>query len=172
MRLPTVIILAVIGLSPASALANECALIEGGIERLACFDEMFPRPEPDVVESTSPRGDWTVRIETSAMTDETNVYLRLESEQPVYCSWSNGNTVTLVLRCKENTTSAIFSTGCHMTSSRYNDYGDITYRLDDEAPRVKAFTESTNNRSLGLWRGGEAIPFIRDMLGNDSYSCV
>ncbi len=157
----------VIGVSPTSVQANECSLIEDGIERLACFDRQFPRPQSELVDATPVNGDWVVSVETSAMTDETNVYLRLESEQPVYCSWSSGNPVTLLLRCRENTTSAIFSTGCHMTSSRYNNYGDVTYRLDDEAPRVKGFTESTNNRSLGLWRGGQAIPFIREMLDNE-----
>lgn len=54
-----------------------------------------------------------------------------------------------------------------MTSSRYNDYGDVTYRLDDAPARTKGFTESTNNRSLGLWRGNQAIPFAKEMLDHD-----
>lgn len=151
---------------PFSAVANECSLIENGIERLACFDEMFPRQDAGVEEMATTTGNWEVRIETSAMTDDTDVYLTVESEDPVYCSWSRGERVTLMLRCQENTTSVIFITGCHMTSSRYNDYGDVTYRLDNEEPLVRGFEESTNNRALGLWRGAQAIPFIRAMLDN------
>lgn len=149
-----------------TAEANECSFIENGIERLACFDEMFPRPDAEVEERSAETGEWSIRSETSAMTDDTDVYLTVESMDPIYCSWNRGERVTLMLRCQENTTSIIFITGCHMTSSRYNDYGDVTYRLDDEDPQVRGFEESTNNRALGLWRGAQAIPFIRAMLDN------
>ena len=100
------------------------------------------------------------------MTDDTNVFMFLDSNEPVNCGGNNGNPVSLVVRCMENTTSVYFSTGCHMTSSRYNSYGDVTYRLDEQKAKTKGFQDSTNNKSLGLWRGGSAIPFIKQMLNN------
>ncbi|WP_405048312.1 type VI secretion system-associated protein TagO [[Roseibacterium] beibuensis] len=150
----------------SSVAAHECSDISADVERLECFDLAFPASE--VSETGPERGSqWTVQSETSAMTDETSVFLSVRSENPVTCSWNRGGYPVLFVRCLENTTSIIFSTDCHMTSSRYNNYGDVTYRLDNEEPRTRGFTESTNNRSLGLWSGGEAIPFIRAMLDNE-----
>ena len=65
----------------------------------------------------------------------------------------------------DNATALIINTECHMTSSDYNDYGDVTYRLDDQPARTVGMVESTNNRALGLWSGGRAIPLVKQMLG-------
>ncbi|PVH30363.1 type VI secretion system-associated protein TagO [Pararhodobacter oceanensis] len=150
-----------------AANANECLAIDDDAERLVCFDALFDEEQPNQLAEAPPESDWVVRVQTSEMTDETNVYMTVRSTDVVSCSWARGQPVTLMLRCQEDTTSIIFQTGCHMTSSRYNDYGDVVYRLDSERPRTRGFVESTNNRSLGLWSGGTAIPFIRAMLGKD-----
>lgn len=65
----------------------------------------------------------------------------------------------------ENTTALFFATHCHMTSSRYNDYGDIEYRLDRDPAGVVSANESTDSSSLGLWSGARSIPFIKGMFG-------
>jgi len=101
------------------------------------------------------------------MTDQTNVYLTVTSDTPVHCTWGGG-TLTLTARCFENTTSLIISGDCHMTSSPYHDWGHVTYRLDDASPATWRMDAATNNRALGLWSGGQAIPQIRRMLGADT----
>ena len=69
----------------------------------------------------------------------------------------------------ENTTSVYITTsGCHLASSEYNDYGHVTYRIDHEPAETRGFSESTDNRALGLWSGGEAIPFIKSMFGRNN----
>lgn len=55
-----------------------------------------------------------------------------------------------------------------MVSSEYNDYGDVTYRIDENPSKSIAMDESTDNRALGLWSGGQAIPFIKQMLGGQT----
>ena len=45
--------------------------------------------------------------------------------------------------------------------------GRITYRLDSEDAARHTFRESNDNQALGLWSGGQAIPFIKGMLGHD-----
>lgn len=153
---------------PSFALASgqECISMPNDLDRLACYDREFGRsPAVTNIETVT---EWNVRIETSKMTDETSVFMSLESKEEVSCGYSRGGAVTLVVRCLENTTSMIFSTDCHMTSSKYNDYGDVTYRLDDDPAKVKGFIESTNNRSLGLWSGGSSIPVIKSMFGKNS----
>ncbi|MFK4823175.1 type VI secretion system-associated protein TagO, partial [Paenochrobactrum sp. BZR 588] len=64
-------------------------------------------------------------------------------------------------------TSLYINTGCHMTSSDYNDYGDVTYRLDSDKARKVGMAESTDNKALGLWSGGKSIPVIKQMLSKD-----
>ena len=101
------------------------------------------------------------------MTDDTNVFLTVESDTPVQCSFGGGH-LRLVARCRENTTSLIISGDCHMTSSAYNNSGAVTYRLDDASPATWQMDAATNSRALGLWRGGQSIPQIQRMLGKDT----
>lgn len=148
----------------AQSEISKCLALDNDLDRLACYDlEAGRTPVTQEIETES---EWQTRLETSAMTDQTNVYMSLLSEEVVNCGWETQKT-TLLVRCRENTTSVIFSTGCHMTSSDYSNYGDVTYRLDDGLAQTIGFRESTNNRSLGLWRGAKAIPFAKEMLGKD-----
>lgn len=148
----------------AQAATSACLTIENDLDRLACYDlEAGRTPATQDIQTES---QWQTRLETSAMTDQTNVYMNLESEEVVNCGWATQK-IVLIVRCRENTTSVIFSTGCHMTSSDYSNYGDVTYRVDDAPAQTTAFRESTNNRSLGLWRGGQAIPFVKALFGKE-----
>ena len=70
-----------------------------------------------------------------------------------------------LVACLGNVTSVAFETGCFMTSSRYRNYGDVTYRIDGGSPRVAAMVAGRDDRSLGYWSGDVAIPFVRDLLG-------
>lgn len=152
---------------PAIASAQtDCRSIEADLDRLACYDRESGRtPIATPVETDS---QWRVRVEKSEMTDEENVYVSVDADEPVSCQqFSDPEKPTLVLRCQENTTSLIIATsGCHLVSSQYNDYGDVTYRIDDLSSRTRGFDESTSNRSLGLWSGGTSIPFIKSMFGH------
>lgn len=152
------------GVLAADPDLGTCRSIENDLDRLSCYDRISGRtPTKEALPTSSA---WNVDVETSEMTDDTNVFISVASDEAVDCGWSTQKT-TLMLRCMENTTSAYFVTGCHMTSSRYNSYGDVTYRLDDKNSKTLSFDESTNNRSLGLWRGNQAIPFIKSLLGHD-----
>jgi len=149
---------------PAIASAqSDCRSIHADLDRLACYDRESGRTsEVTPIETES---DWRVRREKSEMTDDTDVYMSVDSDAPIVCGFSGPETATLILRCREKTTSVIISTtGCHMASSDYNDYGEVTYRIDDLPSSAMDFVESTDNRALGLWRGGSAIPFIKALF--------
>lgn len=148
----------------APAQADECIAIDNDLDRLACYDKEHGRI-PKVEQITAPAGQWLVETKTSKLTDQTNVYLGLSSDETINCGWNRGDKITLVIRCHENTTSLYFNTGCHMTSSEYDDYGTVRYRLDDDKARSFKGGASTNNRSLGLWSGGRSIPVIKSMFG-------
>jgi len=111
------------------------------------------------------KGKWVVHSQKSALTDKIDAYASLESDEVVNCGWNNGAKIELVVRCLDNRTAVYFHTGCHMTSSEYDSYGDVTYRVDDEKARTVGMFASTDNRSLGLWRGGPAIQIIKQMFG-------
>ncbi|QKV20190.1 type VI secretion system-associated protein TagO [Oricola thermophila] len=152
-------------LAALNARAKEqCISIANDLDRLACYDREAGRT-PKRERITPAIENWDVTKETSKLTDHVNVFLSVKSQGVVNCGWNNGDHIRLLVRCVENTTALIFHTGCHMTSSDYNDYGNITYRLDsDKAQTVRGY-ESTNNRSLGLWTGSRSIPVIKQMFG-------
>lgn len=142
--------------------ATGCAEITSDDARLLCYDVLFRT----TLNSQIPEMEWVVDIQTSQMTDEETVSLIVVSNESVDCSFGRQSRTSLILRCLENTTSAIFHTQCHMASG-HGGYGNVTYRVGDNAPETREFEASTNNRALGLWRGAQSIPFIQDLLGQD-----
>lgn len=147
----------------AVASPSDCIAIDTDLDRLACYDREAGRtPRQERLPS---KNDWKVQREVSKITDDPNVLMFVESDEEINCGWNDGGKISLVIRCHENTTSLYFVTGCHMTSGDYTDYGDITYRLDDDKARTVSGQESTNNRSLGMWGGARSIPVIKQMLG-------
>ena len=142
--------------------ASDCIKISNDLDRLACYDEASGRTPQIKVEKS--KGSWEAYSTTSKLTDDKNVFVSVDSNETVNCSFGRGSKVTLMLRCMENTTAIFFSTQCHMTSSKYSDYGDVTYRLDTDKAKTVSMDNSTDNRALGLWSGGTAIPFIKEMF--------
>ena len=141
---------------------EDCADLNNDLDRLACYDRVSGRT-PSVSREEVPNSDWSVSTEVSPLTDETNVFLSVLSEEVVDCGWNRGGRIRLSIRCMENTTALIFVTNCHMTSN--NIYGTVDYRVDDAPAAVVRMNDSTDNRALGLWRGGQSIPFIRGLFG-------
>ncbi|WOC15466.1 type VI secretion system-associated protein TagO [Pseudochrobactrum sp. MP213Fo] len=150
--------------SMSSAENSKCIKTENDLDRLACYDNEAGRT-PKSVLITETAGKWSPTSTTSKLTDDKNITLQLASEEIVNCGWNKGDKITLILRCQEQKTALFINTQCHMTSSEYNGYGDVTYRLDSDKAQIIGMSESTNNRSLGLWTGGKSIPMIKQMLG-------
>lgn len=165
------------------AEARKCAAIEGAGLRMTCYDAVFkgdgkailpeavaPSPEPaaevvDLRTEAPPEGNWQVRRDKSAMTDQDTVVLTLTSNEMVQCrQYGSPSYLTLLARCKEDTT-AIFITGdCHVASG-FHGYGEVTLRLDDGKPFKRSMDASTDSSALGLWDGGSAIPLLKQMTG-------
>lgn len=142
----------------------DCPKIDNDLDRLACYDRTSGRT-PTATTTATPNSEWVVNTKVSPLTDQKGIYAHLESATEIFCRWSKGSKAYLTLRCHENVTAATISTECHMVSSPYNDYGKVHYRVDDHPAKTANMQESTDNRSLGLWSGGKAIPFIKQLLG-------
>ncbi|WP_425962326.1 type VI secretion system-associated protein TagO [Rhizobium nepotum] len=106
-----------------------CSAIADNIERLACYDKESGRT-PKTETATAQNSDWVVKTEVSKLTDQKGVFLSLQSKEPVSCRWNQNQRAYLTIRCHEDTTAIYVSADCHMTSSNYNDYGDVTYRVE------------------------------------------
>src|SRR5690554_2440337 len=141
--------------------SEECANIDNDERRLACYDAEY-QPSSTV----SKESEWMVNQEVSPIDDSVSVYMRVFSKEPIPARFRGEGKAELWLRCQENTTSLLLNmAGHHMTSIQQ--YGRVVWRLDDDAARTISMTESTNNRSLGLWRGGVSIPEIKRMFDHD-----
>jgi type VI secretion system protein VasI len=112
-------------------------------------------------------GSWAVEIEQSALDDSRRVILSLESNEPIRARHGQAQPATLFVRCEENTTSLFIHFAGHFMSDNRGG-GRIDYRIDDRSPARVDARESNNNMALGLWRGGSAIPFLRDLFGGQS----
>ena len=140
----------------------DCSAIENDLDRLSCYDLNSGRTARTVVETE--KSAWSVRSEKSDFEDTTDVFLSVNSDEPVGCGYAGNRPITLFVRCTENTTAFIIATHCHVASG-FNGYGQVEYRIDNQKTRKRNFDESTNNQSLGLWNGGTAIPVIKSMFG-------
>ncbi len=150
--------------STANADITKCLSIESSLDRLSCYDKEAGYG-PDVSEKTVSTGDWRVRTETSKIDDSTNVWVSLLSHEQTNCPYKRGSH-SIYMACRENTTSLWIHFGdCFMSSIQGK--GRVTYRLDSEKAQIQNFRESNDNMALGLWSGGQAIPFIKKMMDHD-----
>src|SRR5690606_23149510 len=45
--------------------------------------------------------------------------------------------------------------------------GRVTYRIDDQRAKTRNFRESNDHSVLGLWGGGNSIPWLRELFGSE-----
>lgn len=162
MRLTTFTFLALFVASSGSSAQTptDCVGITDPNDRLNCFDAAFTEttnlPVPNVVA-------WSVRSETSRLDGSTSVYISVFSDERIQNRFGNGGLARLMVRCRENTTAVtIRFAGLFMADIQ--GYGRIDFRVDDNPPSRVNMTASTNNEHLGLWRGNQSIPFIKNHL--------
>lgn len=138
-----------------------CTKIEDNISRLNCYDDIA-RPT-DVVASP---GDWKTVTRLSKIDDTQNVFVSLESTNDVSSKYRSGDAgpALLTLRCVENTTSLHIRMNNHFLADS-GGFGVVTYRIERDDAKKKTFKESTDNSVLGLWNGGQSIPFIKALFG-------
>jgi type VI secretion system protein VasI len=164
---------------PDQVLAQNCTAVPDDTQRLACYDAAAAASEASRVARVSEAAaavrldvpvvaKWRVRKEKSAMIDTTDIFMEVSSEGSHVCrAYGNApSKIYFMARCMENTTSVIVYGDCHVASG-FQGYGEVTYRIDDEEARDEAFEASTDNSALGLWSGGRAIPFLKDLLDKD-----
>lgn len=111
-------------------------------------------------------GAWRVSEDHSAFDDSATVILSLDADMPITGQYGQTVRPGLVLRCKENTTSAFFDMGDYFLAD-IQGYGRIDTRVDKEKSVVIRADASTDNHALGLWSGAQAIPFIKRIAAGE-----
>jgi type VI secretion system protein VasI len=112
---------------------------------------------------------WDVSFDVSEMTDQTSVHLTTASV-PVLDQYLQHQSADLILRCHENITAALINVGEHLgtdLNGRSRDGKFMMYRIGEHEASSAYWTTSTSSGSVGLWSGGQSIPFIRSLIDED-----
>jgi Type VI secretion system VasI, EvfG, VC_A0118 len=135
--------------APPQAITEEvksCKAISNDQERLKCFDSLFadkPNP-PNAADKSASEGNWQIE-ESKSPTD---------GSSQVVAANLVGDTV-LILRCKEQTTEAAFSTKYNYLGSRTV---DVTLRINDDKSFKQVWKASIDGRAAFA---SDAVEFIR-----------
>lgn len=141
---------------------EDCAALTNPDDRLSCFDALLVERNPPPARA----GQWRVTDERSALDDSRRVVLAVQSEEPTSSRFGHTGRASFLIRCEENTTSTWIHWGGHFMSD-INNGGRVDYRIDQRPPDRITMRVSNNNESLGLWRGNQSIPFLRQILEAD-----
>lgn len=158
----TVCSLTYMATASAQATPQECAAIGDSLQRLTCFDKLFAKSEIPSSEnqgdSSDKVTDWDISEERSPIDDSVRItafLLPKNTEKTI----SSMRGPSIMLRCRDNVTSVYYSHG----KFAVNDRVKISYRLGNSAPKSDRWTRSSDREAVGLWDGGRAIPFMKEL---------
>lgn len=109
------------------------------------------------------KGKWQVTEDKSQLDDSATVVLTLASDNTIQGQFGTPGPATLLLRCKENTTAVILVLNEQFLSD-IQGFGTVDFRIDSGKAAKIRMQSSTDNKALGLWSGGAAIPFATKLL--------
>lgn len=141
-----------------------CAAITDGAKRLECFDLIFKKSSV-----TTTKSAWEVIEEKSKIDDSTNVFLHLNSVEPVKNQYGRLKNLSLNILCREKKTDLYIIFADYFMSST-GDKGSVTFRVDKKPAIKKQLSETTDHKALGLF-GAESVPSSRHCSVLRPYSC-
>lgn len=135
----------------------KCAVIDGDLSRLECFDNLATEKNLDgrQVQPTSieNKGSWDVSIDVNPIDDSKTVTLMLDSTS---AKSKYGRSVYLIVRCKSNNTDLYIG---------WNDYlgreANVLTRIGKNDATTQRWSISTNSKATFH---PKPIPFIKEML--------
>lgn len=160
--------LAMLGAGPAAAQSG-CAAIYDDLDRLDCYDRERIARERAREDRGVARGyvqEWELEARASPVDGRRNVWLTLASRNDQPVDTGGAAQAHLVIACRENNTSMHFLFPEHLVTDR-GDWGRVAYRVDGRKATVIRMFETPDNKGLGLWRGKQAIPYVKKMIGGD-----
>lgn len=158
--------LLIIGTANAQTTPQECSSIGDSLQRLTCFDKLFPKQDAiNTNEETVPLtpSKWDISEERSPIDDSPRITATLLPKN-IDKESARRDTPMLAFRCYDNTTSVIY------LHSRFSstEQPRVTYRVSSTSPVTERWSRSDNYQSVGLWRGDKAIPFMKKFKDGDT----
>jgi type VI secretion system protein VasI len=154
-------------------LANDvarCAVIEGDLDRLGCFDSLakslgLSGPQPVPVPQSEGGGKWVVSKDTNPIDDSERVILALEADAG---SGSFGQGITLVARCQSGMTEVFVQWHDYLGSDSgdiYSDWKRVTVRIGSDKATSEKWGVSTDGTATFApkWAG----ELLRKMAATD-----
>jgi type VI secretion system protein VasI len=121
----------------------------------------------DIIQQVQDQLDqnWIVRKDKSPIDDSPRVVIMNRADRTEGMSgWRDRP--RMVLRCQRNETNLYVIVGDYLGSDGRK---SVTYRFGEEAAQKASWSVSTDNDAVGLWSGGQAIPFMKRLLAVDRF---
>jgi type VI secretion system protein VasI len=141
---------------PAVAVEDQalakCAVMEGDLDRLSCFDDLardagLDAPQPQAVpERASNAGKWDVSRDKNPLDDSERVVLILRADSG---SSRYGGPVGFIARCQSNSTEAYINWNDYLgNDGNYrNEYKNVTVRIGDGQASTQRWGLSTDSKA-------------------------
>jgi type VI secretion system protein VasI len=143
-----------------SELVKTCAKKSNSVERLACFDGLVESMGLAPQMSALPtEGKWSVSTKTNPLDDSKTVAMVLFADEGTS---SYGERVSLVLRCKSNTTTAYINWKEYLGSE-----ANVTYRIGTGDARTSRWSLSTDSQASFF--PSNDISFIKQLMEADRF---
>ena len=152
-----------------SAVAT-CAVIEGDLDRLSCFDDLardadLDGPQPVAVVDATP-GKWFVSKDTNPIDDSQRVVARLAADTGTS---RYGGTISFIARCQSNETEAYINWDSYLGNDGdfRNEYKNVTVRIGDAQASPQRWTLSTDSKATFApnWAGD----LLKQMAGTSKF---
>ncbi|MEM8646082.1 MAG: hypothetical protein AAGF86_07035, partial [Pseudomonadota bacterium] len=115
-----------------------------------------PEPDPELPESLA--SSWVLKkaeAGTLVATSSKRVHRNLVGHR---------SRLTLEIACRNNTTSLELKFGGNIVAS-FLDTAQLRFHVDDRPAVTYQFSVADDFKAVGLWRGQEAIPIIKSLMG-------
>ncbi|MBN9079498.1 MAG: hypothetical protein BGN87_07095 [Rhizobiales bacterium 65-79] len=150
-----------------TAKGAACAIIADSLERLHCFDVVFPKgaspeaanPAADPMAPETAQANWTITESKSPIDDSRQIVASLSPKNVQYTGVGEGQAL-LIMRCQDHTTSLLIATNMFMV----DDTASVTMRVGDQKATTTRWDRSSNYKAVGLWNGNRAIPAIKSLM--------
>lgn len=143
--------------APTDKEIAACAIVEGDLSRLECYDTLAQRyglngPQAQKV-NVSGNGKWAVDVETNPIDDSKTVALVLKADEG-NSRW--GRPIVMIARCQSNTTDLFIA---------WNDYlgreADVLSRVGDTKAQTRRWSMSTDSKAIFH---PQPIAFLKSMM--------
>lgn len=138
----------------AAAIEDEavakCAVIEGDLDRLGCFDDLardnnLDGPQPVAVGNASP-GKWVVSRDKNPIDDSERVVIQLVADTGT-SRWEGP--ISFIARCQSSETEAYINWGDYLGNDGnfQNEYKNVTVRVGSDQASTQRWTLSTDSKA-------------------------